>query len=164
MVNSITDSMDMNLSKRWEIVEDRWACDAAVHEAEKSQTWLSHWTRATFLSFLGRWYVLCSTPENRRRVFVLVGLSLSCCDQWTLNQTKSETSEGRFSFACSLQWAFLGATSSAPHGFGDLASHSCCRHWGYWASEGSQSETLICGGKPRLIFLQIIKIRHVFSL
>ena len=31
-------SMDMNLSKLWEILKDREACDAAVHGAAKSQT------------------------------------------------------------------------------------------------------------------------------
>ena len=35
---SITDLMDMNLSKLWEIVEDRGAWYAAVHEVAKSQT------------------------------------------------------------------------------------------------------------------------------
>ena len=36
--NSITHSMDMNLSKLWEIVEDRGAWCAAVHGAAKSWT------------------------------------------------------------------------------------------------------------------------------
>ena len=35
------DSMDMNLSKLQEIVEDRGIWRAAVHGAAKSQTWLS---------------------------------------------------------------------------------------------------------------------------
>ena len=35
---SITDSMDMNLSKLWEIVEDRGAWRAAVHGVVKTQT------------------------------------------------------------------------------------------------------------------------------
>ena len=37
-LHSITDSMDMNLSKLREIVEDRGAWHAAVHEVTKSQT------------------------------------------------------------------------------------------------------------------------------
>ena len=37
---SIADSMDMNLSKLQEIVKDREAWSAAVHEAAKSWTWL----------------------------------------------------------------------------------------------------------------------------
>ena len=44
-LDSITDSMDMNLNKLWEIVEDRWA--AAVSGVRKSQTQLSDWTTTT---------------------------------------------------------------------------------------------------------------------
>ena len=40
----ITDSMDMNLSKRWESVMDREAWRTAVHGLAKSWTWLSDWT------------------------------------------------------------------------------------------------------------------------
>ena len=38
IVNTITDSMDENLSKFWKIVENRGAWHAAVHGVEKSQT------------------------------------------------------------------------------------------------------------------------------
>ena len=37
-LDSITDSMDMNVNKLWEIVKDRGACCAAVHEVANSQT------------------------------------------------------------------------------------------------------------------------------
>ena len=40
-LDGITDSVDMILSKLWEIVKDREAWHAAVHEIAKSQTWLS---------------------------------------------------------------------------------------------------------------------------
>ena len=40
-LDSITNSMDMNLSKLWEILKDRGAWHAAVHGMVKSQTWLS---------------------------------------------------------------------------------------------------------------------------
>ena len=41
-LDSITDSMNMNLSKLWEMLKDRESCYAAVHGATKSQTQLGN--------------------------------------------------------------------------------------------------------------------------
>ena len=43
-LDGITDSMNMNLSKLQEILNDREVWRAAVHGAAKSWTWLSDWT------------------------------------------------------------------------------------------------------------------------
>ena len=47
-----TDSMDMSLSKLWELVKARKVWHAVFHGVAKSQTWLSDWTELSDIFYL----------------------------------------------------------------------------------------------------------------
>ena len=48
-LDSISDSIDKNLSKLQEIVKDRKVWHTAVHGVSRSQTWLDNWTETTMV-------------------------------------------------------------------------------------------------------------------
>ena len=75
-LDSITDSIDMNLSKLWEIVEDREGWHAAVHGITKSRIRLGDWTTTIkcVTSYLEndiiKWYILykrnCDVKSSKK--------------------------------------------------------------------------------------------------
>ena len=134
-LDGITDSMDISLSKHWEMVKNREAWHAAVHEVPKSQTRLSDSTTATCNTKI---FTFCSYSHTSVHmpflfknliysfIFVCAGSSLRCA--------------GSLQWLHLLQGMALGVWASVVvmHGFScsvacgifpDQGLNPCTLHW-----------------------------------
>ena len=66
-LDSITDSMNMSLSKLWGVVKAREAYCAAVHRVTMSWVWFIYWTtRTKKLDYRGTQFLWSNFPKDRQ--------------------------------------------------------------------------------------------------
>ena len=58
-LDDITNAMDINLGKLWEMVRNKEAWGAAAYGVTKSQTWLGDWTTTTICAYVCLCIYIC---------------------------------------------------------------------------------------------------------
>ena len=109
-LDCIADSMDMSLSKLWELVMDREASHAVVHEVTKSQTWVSDWTE------LAAWF--CSSG-TLGWIFLLVATKIMgtfICHLGFMGSILMQAEKAMTTHSCLANAMDRGAWWGAVHG------------------------------------------------
>ena len=81
-LDGIIDSMDMSLSKLWEMVKDREAWHAAVYGVTKNWTQLSDWTTTKLRP---------TTLRNQKKTEKLIEPQITCCTKELSSQERQMT-------------------------------------------------------------------------
>ena len=149
-LDGVTDSMNVNLSKLWEMVKDRGAWRVAVHGVTESRTWISGWTTAIISSFQRtvaktrvapiHWSVCYSFIVCDMQISFSRGMLGAASHAWPALDCRASM---RSALDCSLEKDFLSCVSVAlwdawenPHLFAYLSlCHALvepcgCNIWG----------------------------------
>ena len=148
-LDGITDSMDMSLSKLLELVMDREACGAVVHEVSRHQTRLIDWTE---MMLCVSWNVgpkTASLGPNRGELGGLSGVfrqghqcppwtslsvfcvSLKALRHWLWTSVLWTILDKRWSFPCGVKCGFVNVLVIPKESFGRIGPLIAVVEWEY---------------------------------